>query len=71
MGSEPNYQAEMQLPQDKSCADCRNVRRCVAFGFTAPDDTSCDFWPSRFVARLQPLTNHERFCGPFADSFAA
>lgn len=45
----------MQLPKGKTCADCFHVERCVAFGFTQPTRTMCDFFPSRFMAR--PVRN--------------
>ncbi len=49
--SEPDYRAEMQLPEGKTCGDCQHIKRCRAFGFTSSEaNTSCDFWPSRFRA---------------------
>ena len=30
MTPEPNYQAEMRLPEGKTCADCRHFPRCKA-----------------------------------------
>jgi hypothetical protein len=46
--AEPDYDAAMRLPRGKTCDDCVHIRRCVAFGFSSPERTSCDFWPSRF-----------------------
>lgn len=57
MAAEPDYPAEMALPEGKSCADCKHIRRCVAFGYSAPENTSCDFYPRRFVASAHPPTN--------------
>ena len=45
---EPDYAAEMALPQDKTCDDCRHSRRCFGFGFSKTGNTSCDFWPNRY-----------------------
>ena len=47
---ERDYDAEMRLPDGKSCADCRHVSRCVGLGCTNAENTACDFYPSRFVA---------------------
>jgi len=49
--SEPNYDAEMELPEGKTCADCRHIKRCAAFGYSKPESTSCDFWPRRYAER--------------------
>lgn len=56
MSSEPNYEAEMRLPPDKTCDDCAHARRCFAFGFSKPGRTNCDFWPSRFRAAIAKAT---------------
>lgn len=45
---EPDYDAEMALPQGTTCDDCRHARRCFGFGFSKTGRKSCDFWPSRF-----------------------
>ena len=46
---EPDYDAEMCLPEGKTCGDCIHLARCRGMGFTSSaDNTSCDFWPSRF-----------------------
>jgi hypothetical protein len=51
MASEPNYSAEMRLPQGKTCADCIHGLLCDGlFGAMRRKFTSCDFWPSRFSA---------------------
>jgi hypothetical protein len=47
--SEPDYHAEMRLPDGLTCAACRHIPRCAAFGFSEPGRASCDFWPSRFL----------------------
>ena len=47
-GAEPDYGAEMRLPDGQTCDDCRHSKRCFGFGFSEPGRTSCDFWPSRF-----------------------
>jgi hypothetical protein len=50
---EPNYRAEMRLPDGKTCADCQHGSRCDAlFGAVRQRFTSCDFWPSRYRAKL-------------------
>lgn len=49
MTAEPDYDAEMRLPDGKTCADCHHIARCTGFGFTSPKRTSCDFWPNRFA----------------------
>lgn len=51
---EPDYDAEMKLPEGKRCDDCAHAKRCFGFGFSTPGRTSCDFWPSRFL-ELQPV----------------
>ncbi len=54
-GKEPDYHAEMKLPEGITCADCRNAERCdMLFGAVRRGFTSCDFWPSRFVQKAQP-----------------
>ncbi len=46
---EPDYHAEMRLPEGKTCADCVHGPRCDGlFGAVRRGFTSCDFWPSRF-----------------------
>jgi hypothetical protein len=61
MNSEPNYHAEMRLPEGKTCADCRNGARCDAlFGAVRKGFRSCDFYPSRFVARQHKDENDGR-----------
>lgn len=47
---EPDYAAEMKLPEGRTCGDCRHARRCFGFGFSKPGRSSCDFWPSRYSA---------------------
>ncbi len=49
--SEPNYRAEMKLPDGCMCADCHAVQFCVGIGCTKPEATKCDYWPSRFARR--------------------
>ncbi len=50
--AETDYQAEMRLPEGKTCGDCVHTSRCVAlFGHTGVD-TSCDFHPSRYRERV-------------------
>lgn len=44
----------MELPSGTTCGDCRNLPRCVAFGVTSSDSTSCDWFPRRFVAKPAP-----------------
>jgi hypothetical protein len=46
--SEPDYRAEMKLPDGRTCADCYAVRFCVGIGCTTAAATSCDYWPRRF-----------------------
>lgn len=50
--SEPDYDAEMRLPEGATCDDCRNVSHCFGFGFSHTGRASCDFWPSRFSRRI-------------------
>lgn len=49
MSTEPDYAAEMKLPEGRTCDDCRHSRRCFAFGFAKRGNTSCDFWPNLFA----------------------
>ncbi len=47
-----DYAAEMRLPDGKTCANCEHGLRCDAlFGAVRHLFTSCDFWPSRYVAK--------------------
>jgi len=48
---EPNYGAEMKLPDGKTCDDCQHSKRCFGFGFSKPGRTSCDFYPNVFKER--------------------
>jgi hypothetical protein len=45
-----DWQAEydMLLPDGKTCANCRNCRRCCGMFGASPDNTMCDFYPSRY-----------------------
>jgi hypothetical protein len=45
---EPDYYADMRLPEGITCDDCRHAKRCFGMGFSEAGRTSCDFWPSRF-----------------------
>lgn len=54
MTAEPDFAAEMKLPEGKTCISCRHAWRCIALGFTKAEDTSCDFWPSRYAEAHQP-----------------
>lgn len=42
----------MNLPDDKTCADCVHCRRCCAMFGHIPQDQVCDWYPLRF----QPIT---------------
>jgi hypothetical protein len=46
---EPDYRAEMRLPEGKTCGDCVHCSRCCAIFGHVPEDTSCDWWPSRYI----------------------
>jgi len=48
MSVEPDYGADMKLPEGKTCAACAHIKRCTAFGFTDPTLSSCDFWPNKY-----------------------
>lgn len=50
--AEPDYVAEMRLPDGKTCDECVHARRCFGLGFSTPGNTSCDFWPRRYVERV-------------------
>lgn len=39
------------LPAGATCADCAHIRRCVAMFAGDPADTSCQWIPSRYLAR--------------------
>lgn len=52
---EPDYDAEMRLPEGVTCDGCAHAKRCFGMGFSTPGRTSCDFWPSRFRAELEGL----------------
>lgn len=44
----------MDLPEGKTCSDCRHVKRCCAIFGHIPEDEVCDWFPSRFVP-TEPL----------------
>lgn len=48
MNNEPNYDADMKLPEGKSCDDCYAAHFCFGIGCSKPGRTSCDYWPNRF-----------------------
>lgn len=48
-------EGQMELPFGKTCNDCGHVQRCTGLGCTKPENTVCDFSPSRFVQRLDGL----------------
>ncbi len=41
----------MELPAGKTCGDCSHIRHCEAFYARSDTDTSCDFFPRRFLER--------------------
>jgi hypothetical protein len=49
---EPDYATEMKLPAGRTCGDCTNAARCIAFGCTTATADSCDWWPNRFRLRV-------------------
>lgn len=44
-----DYDAEMRLPEGKTCADCRHFRRCSAMFGAHDKRIQCDFHPRRYV----------------------
>ena len=38
----------MQLPDGKTCEDCRFVRYCTGIGVTERNNGTCDWFPRRF-----------------------
>lgn len=42
----------MNLPNGKTCADCQHCYRCTKMFGHIPSDEVCDWYPSRFAARL-------------------
>ena len=60
-----DYAAMMKVPGDKTCSDCMHCNRCVALGYSKPNNTSCDFYPNRFT---QELTHNSRV---YASQFKA
>lgn len=51
----------MALPAPTTCGECANFKHCAAFYAHKADDTYCDFFPRRFVAKVtpQPATTGE------------
>lgn len=47
--AERDYDAEMRLPEGKTCADCAHYSRCKAMFGAHDKRTQCDFHPSRFA----------------------
>jgi hypothetical protein len=41
----------MQLPAGKTCGDCVHIKRCKAIFGHVESDTSCDWFPRRFVLK--------------------
>ena len=41
----------MGLPSGVTCGDCANLPRCAGLFGCKPGNTSCDFFPRRFVAK--------------------
>ena len=39
----------MALPQGKTCDDCRFFKHCSAFIGNVAGNTSCDWYPVRFI----------------------
>lgn len=60
MAAEPDYDAEMRLPDGVTCDGCVHSKRCFGFGFSQTGRTSCDFWPNRFAALSPALTGLSR-----------
>jgi len=50
-GSSPTMYATMQLPEGKTCSDCRYIRFCSQFIGDVAGNDSCDWFPIRFVLR--------------------
>ncbi len=49
--SEPDYRAEMKLPEGKTCGECIYFGHCKGLFGCPPTNTSCDWHPSRFTQR--------------------
>ena len=43
----------MALPSGATCADCAHMKRCVGIFGVKPTNTSCDFFPRRFLRVVQ------------------
>lgn len=43
--------AIMDLPEGKNCHYCHYVKHCCALYGKTPTDTTCDFFPVRFMER--------------------
>jgi len=41
----------MDLPPGKTCHNCHFVKKCCAMFGKTPTDTTCDFFPVRFMER--------------------
>lgn len=51
----------MKLPKGETCGSCLHLRRCLGLGFTSStQNTSCDFYPVRFVKRAEPAATTPR-----------
>lgn len=51
---------DMKLPPGKTCADCYHCYRCTRIFGAKPENTVCDFAPSRFHERK---TTEQEGCG--------
>jgi len=43
---------KMKLPEGKTCSDCMHCYRCTSMFGAEETNTTCDFYPVRFVARF-------------------
>lgn len=46
--------ADMKLPEGKTCNDCASIKTCKAFIGIKGTETTCDWYPVRFRPALSP-----------------
>lgn len=52
---QPGNSDKMNLPDGKTCADCAHCRRCTLMFGHIPEDEVCDWAPSRFTPKREPI----------------
>ena len=57
---------DMALPDSMTCGDCVHLPRCVAVFGSHPENTKCDFSPSKFLSKEYVRAMEKRAWGSLA-----